>query len=93
MHANIAHLFGLLEALALLFLLALLALLQVLVEALLLLPKGLQGSVALIVDDELHGLLPAPVTGHPLGCQQLLEGILCFFLQVGMAVGIEGELS
>ena len=75
-----ADLFSLFEALPLFLLLTLLALLQVFVEALLLLSKGLQSCIALVVDDELHGLLPAPVAGYALGCQQLLEGILGLLL-------------
>ena len=75
-----ANLFSLLESLPLFLLLTLLTLLQVLIEALLLLTERLESCIALVVDDELHGLLPAPVAGHALSCQQLLEGILGLLL-------------
>jgi len=76
-----SYLLGTLETLPFFLLLTLFALLQVLIEALLLLPEGLEGCVALVIDDELHGLLPAPVTGHTFGSQQLLESIFGLFLK------------
>ena len=81
-----SHLLCTLEALPLLFLLTLLALLEVLIKALLLLSKGLQSCIALVINDELHCLLPAPVTSHTFGSQQLLKSILSFFLRTASCV-------